>query len=176
MLIVKRGWQVSFIALLIVAQAELANSDARYPDLKNGNTIGQVVQGWGDPTEKIERELKGQVVWYYPNGAYVLFQDGKVIRWRSPFGGSTADAQPIPKATVATVPTLAIDSATRDLVRDIAREVPSNPDAPYTEPPPAPPVQAAPGGYDQQRVVPQPPPGLVPGNPVLPFGENEGDD
>jgi hypothetical protein len=171
-----RGWQMCLMAAMVAAQVEIARADGRFPDLKNGNTIGQVFQLWGDPKEKIERELKGQVVWYYPNGAYVLFQGGKVIRWRSPSSGSMAEAQPAPKATVATVPTLAVDSATRDLVRDIAREVPSSPDAPYTEPPPAPPVQAAPGGFDQQRVVPQPPPGLAPGNPILPFDEDVGEE
>lgn len=176
MINVNRGWQVSLLALVFMAQVEVARADGRYPDLKNGNTIGEVFQLWGEPKEKIARELKEQVVWYYPNGSYVLFQGGKVIRWRSPSGGSVVGAQPIPKATVAAAPTLPVDSATRDLVRDIAREIPSSPDQPYTEPPPAPPMQSAPGGFDQQQVVPQPPPGLAPGNPLLPFGEDEGEE
>jgi hypothetical protein len=175
MVIVNRGWRVGLMALVVVAQVAIARADGRFPDLRNGNTIGQVIQQWGDPKEKVERGLKGQVIWYYQNGAYVLFQSGKVIRWRSPSSGSVVETQPVPKATVATVPTIAVDSATRDLVRDIARELPSSPDAPYVEQPPAAPMPVAPGSFDQQRVVPQPAPGLAPGNPILPFGE-EGED
>jgi hypothetical protein len=180
MVFMSRGQQMCWIVvigLVVGGPIETCYGDGRYPELSNGNTIGQVVTLWGDPKEKIERELKGQVVWYYPHGAYVLFQRGKVIRWRSPSGGSMAAAQPTPKMTVAPVSTSAIDSATRDLVRDIAREIPSSPDAPYAEPPPPPPVQPAPGNFDpSQRALPQPPPGLAPGNPILPFEDDVGEE
>jgi hypothetical protein len=171
----------ALLGLAIGLSVGESTADGRYPDLQKGSTIGSVFAQWGEPTEKIERELKSQVVWYYPNGAYVLFQGGKVIRWRSPVGGSGQEvARPTPKITAPPISTLAIDSATRDLVRDIAREVPSSPDSPYTEPPPQPPapVQVAPGGgvETQQRGLPQPPPGLAPGNPILPFDEDVGEE
>lgn len=155
----------------------LSWADSRYPDLRNGSTYGQVFSQWGDPKEKVERALKGETVWYYPGGGFVVFRLGKVTQWRSPFGASSVADQPTSKETVLPIATESVDSSTRDLVRDIAREVPSGPDVPYSEPPPASQVQPLPQGSDGMlQPVPQPPPGIAPGNPVAPFGDDIGED
>jgi hypothetical protein len=155
----------------------LSWADSRYPDLRSGSTYGQVFSHWGDPKEKVERGLKGETVWYYPSGGFVVFRRGKVVQWRSPFGASSVAEQPTLTETVSAVATEPIDSLTRDLVRDIAREVPSGPDVPYSEPPP--PLQVQPSSQPADGMlqpVPQPPPGIAPGNPVVPFGDDIGED
>lgn len=105
--------------------------------LSTGASLGDVVGIWGEPTEKIEKDLKHEVVWYYPQGARVTFKNGKVSSWRPP--DSIVEAQAGKAATVVATPmSEQVAKETQDLVRDIAKEVPSAPDAPYVEPPQVP--------------------------------------
>ena len=139
----------SFLCLAIVGSA---SAESASEDLPKGATLPEVLKLWGHPTEKIERQVKHEVVWSYSHGAFVVFKDGRVINWKSARGrGPTSEVQPT--ATPATERPL---SEMGDLVRDIAKEVPGGPDVPYSEPPGA--------AVGQPVLVPnaipnQPPPG-----------------
>lgn len=134
--------------------------------LSSGATLGDVLGLWGEPTEKVEKAIKREVVWYYPQGARVVFKDGKVKSWR-PIDSIVEAQEAKEAAKAAAVPAgEEVASETRDLVRDIAKEVPSGPDVPYVEPPAAPagqppliPNQIPPGGRGA-------PAGVVPGGDV----------
>ena len=142
----------------------LAFADKAKAPLNLGIRTGEVVTEWGAPTEKIERALKNEVVWHYPGGAFVTFKGGKVIAYRLA-GGAVVDAKSQAAAvqaqqTIAAAPTATVAGATRDLVRDIARELPSNPDAPYTEPAP----DSSAGIRGPRNPPAPPPPAMVPGD------------
>jgi len=134
-------------ALPVVALAEGA-----FEDLSVGATLPEVMRVWGEPAEKINRDVKREVRWNYSQGAFVVFKDGKVIDWRSSRGRSPESlankAEATKAADTAKVPE---NSAMGDLVRDIAREVPGGPDVPYSEPPS--------GGLVPNQIPPQPPGG-----------------
>jgi hypothetical protein len=102
--------------------------------IPQGASIGEVIGLWGEPTEKIEKVLKHEVVWQYPQGAKVVFKNGKVAAWIPP--ASVVQAQAEKAAAVVSTPVSEqVARETQDLVRDIAKEVPSGPDVPYVEPP-----------------------------------------
>jgi hypothetical protein len=103
--------------------------------LPTGASIGEVYGIWGEPTEKVEKGLKHEVVWHYPQGARVTFKNGKVSSWRPPDSVVEARAEKAAAAVVATPMSEQVAKETQDLVRDIAKEIPSAPDAPYVEPP-----------------------------------------
>ena len=129
-----------------------ASAESGSEDLPKGATLPEVLKLWGHPVEKIERQVKHEVVWTYSQGAFVVFKDGRVINWKSVRGrGPTSETLPTP-TPVAERPL----SEMGDLVRDIAKEVPGGPDVPYSEPPNA--------NVGQPVLVPnaipnQPPPG-----------------
>lgn len=152
---------VGALLALATAVAQPALAEKTKPPLQLGASTGQVLTSWGEPTEKIERELKHEVVWNYPQGAFVTFKKGQVIAYQLA-GGQVVDAksqarQIAAQQTVAAAPTEVIAGTTRDLVRDIAKELPSSPDAPYTEPPPQP-------GRAAARNQPPQPPAMIPGD------------
>jgi hypothetical protein len=155
---------VIFCSFALAVALPEAFADKAKPPLTLGLRTGEVVTQWGTPTEKIERALKNELIWHYPGGAFVTFKDGKVIAYRLA-GGTVVDAKSQAAAvqaqqTIAAAPTATVAGATRDLVRDIARELPSSPDAPYTEPP-----QDASAGIRGPRNPPAPPPpAMVPGD------------
>ena len=128
-----------------------AYAESAYEDLTIGAVLPEVIQGWGQPLDKIERAVKREVLWSYPHGAYVLFKDGHVIDWRSLRGRGPRSE----KKAAATTPTTdkpAGDIA--DIVGDIAREVPAGADAPYVEPPQSRNAQIE---LAPNRIPPQPP-------------------
>jgi len=149
---------------LVASFAQPALAEKTKPPLQLGASTGQVLTAWGEPVERIERALKHEVVWSYPQGAFVTFKKGQVGSYQIA-GGQVVDAksqarQIAAQQTVAAAPTEAIAGATRDLVRDIAKELPSSPDAPYTEPP------SQPGRAAARNQPPQPPqpPAMIPGD------------
>jgi hypothetical protein len=144
-------------ALLLLAEGGFAVDLNR--KLNTGATIGEVLGTWGEPTEKVEKDLKHEVVWYYPQGAKVVFKNGKVSSWRPPASVLEAQAEKA-AAVVATPMSEQVAKETQDLVRDIAKEVPSAPDAPYVEPP-QPPAQP-PGLSNAPAPVRGAPPALAP--------------
>ena len=128
--------------------------------INKGATLGEVIGLWGEPTEKIEKEIKHEVVWYYPQGAKVVFKNGKVVSWQPPASVLEAQAEKAASAASATPVSAQVARETQDLVRDIAKEVPSGPDAPYVEPP-QPPAQP-PALSNQAAPVRGAPPAIAP--------------
>jgi hypothetical protein len=152
---------VGALLALAATVAQPALAEKTKPPLQLGASTGQVLTAWGEPVEKIERALKHEVVWNYPQGAFVTFKKGQVSAYQIA-GGQVVDAksqarQIAAQQTVAAAPTEVIAGATRDLVRDIAKELPSSPDAPYTEPPPQ-------AGRAPSRNQPPAPPAMIPGD------------
>lgn len=130
--------------------------------LKAGATLGEVLGAWGDPLEKVEKEVKQEVVWHYPDGAKVVFKQGKVTSWLAPASVREREAEVAAAKAAATPSEIELSGETRDLVRDIAREVPSGPDAPFSDAPSAGAgaVAAAPPARSQPVTIPnQIPPG-----------------
>jgi hypothetical protein len=151
---------IAFVASSLGALAERI----KLP-LQLGNRTGEVFTAWGAPTEKTERALKNEVVWHYDGGAFVTFKEGKVVAYRIA-GGETVDAKSeavavAAKQTIAAAPTAVVAGATRDLVRDIARELPSSPDAPYVD---SAPDSASSGRGTRNPPPPPPAPAMVPGD------------
>lgn len=135
------------------------------PPLQKGASIKSVIEAWGVPTEKEDHEIKRLEIWRYPRGAFVEIREGHVHAWaRSPEDEEVkaAPAVPIDSNPVADQ---SVNPDTRDLVREIAREVPSGPDVPMPDVPDVPAMNVAPS------FVPNPPvqahPGEVPGLEVI---------
>jgi hypothetical protein len=156
------------VGLAVFAQTDILWSESLTREIPPGSTIGQVLGLWGEPVEKVDKSVKGEVVWYYPDGGKVVFKQGRVSSWR-PTNAIIAQKKQfaIPQRQAASA-SAQLSQETRDLVRDIAKEVPSGPDVPMPDAPPAvahsqPPLipnQVPPGGRGA-------PPGLVPGEVML---------
>jgi hypothetical protein len=135
-----------------------------------GSSFGEVLGIWGEPVEKVEKSVKREVVWYYADGARVVFKDGRVRSSQPTKAILAMKAQEEAERAVLQTPAGAeLSGETRDLVRDIAKEVPSGPDGPASDSapaaanvgqPPMVPNQIPPGGRNA-------PPGVVPGEVVL---------
>jgi hypothetical protein len=133
-----------------------------------GASFGEVLGIWGEPIDKVEMSVKREVVWYYADGAKVVFKDGRV-RASQPTKAIMAlqAEEAAAKRALITPASAELSNETRDLVRDIAKEVPSGPDVPGSDSaaanisqPPLVPNQIPPGGRGA-------PPGVVPGEVVL---------
>lgn len=48
-----------------------------------GAPLREVLAAWGEPEERIVREVKHELVWNYKGGARVVFKDGRVLSYRS---------------------------------------------------------------------------------------------
>jgi hypothetical protein len=130
-----------------------------------GSSYAEVMGMWGEPVEKVEEGILKQTIWYYKDGAKVVFKNGRARSFR-PTNAIVAQQEALnetrPPAHSASTE---LASETRDLVRDIAKEVPSGPEVPYVEPPspgqpPIVPNQAPPSGRGAA-------PALVPADDVL---------
>jgi hypothetical protein len=104
--------------------------------LNPGVTLKDVLGSWGEPEEKIERAVKREVVWKYKQGAYVVFKEGKL---KASHVGDEEQARQNKKAAKMAVAVeskrkadAAVDS--KDVLRDIVKEIPSGADVPYSEP------------------------------------------
>lgn len=184
----------AFIPTLLELPGALVHAEPRSEDLKEGDTPGDVLRVWGEPVERVQKGLQGAVVWYYPRGTSVTFEQGRVREWHvegrrdvlpTPTGAAGTPGAVTP--TVAAVVTTKIKQETRDLLREIAKEVPSSPDSPSSSIdvviPPPPPIQQPPpppppAPIQQPELLPQvlgqPEPGLVPGQ-IQPLGAGGGD-
>jgi hypothetical protein len=137
------------VHVLVTASAALAADFSR--KIPAGASYAEVMNLWGEPVEKVEEGILKQTIWYYKDGAKVVFKEGRVRSFR-PTNAVIAQQALLeeamrPSATAASE----LAGETRDLVRDIAKEVPSGPDVPYVEPPsgaqpPIVPNQIPPGG------------------------------
>jgi hypothetical protein len=158
----------TIVGLAVLARADVTQSESLTREIPPGSTLGQVLGLWGEPTEKVDKSVKGEVIWYYPDGAKVVFRQGRVSSWRPTSALIAQKKQFLASQLPATPVTAQLSQETRDLVRDIAKEVPSGPDVPVPDAPPAAapnqplliPNQVPPGGRGA-------PPGLVPGEVML---------
>ena len=129
--------------------------------LTAGSSIGDVIGAWGEPAEKVTKGVKHEVVWYYPLGARVVFKDGRVRSWLPPKELRRAEQERAEQAAAASSVSAEVARETRDLVRDIAKEVPSGPDVPFVEQPKAPAEQGIPPVVQNQAL--QNGRGVIPG-------------
>jgi len=144
-------------ALLVFAPVKEGHADPFSRKIPVGASFGDVLGIWGEPVDKVEKGILHKVVWYYPDGAKVVFKDGRVQSFLPTKAVLAVQKQQANTAKVATSPVaVELSGEARDLVRDIAREVPSGPDisggpsGASAAPPPLIPNQAPPGG----RVAP----------------------
>lgn len=121
--------------------------------IPEGASFGDVLGIWGEPVEKVEKDILRQVVWYYPDGAKVVFKDGRVRSWQPTKAVRAIQEQQVGMAKAKAASTeVELSGEARDLLGDIAREVPSGPDIPSGRgasigaPPPLIPNQLPPGG------------------------------
>ena len=130
--------------------------------LTAGSSYGEVLSAWGDPLDKVEKDIKREVVWYYKDGAKVVFREGRLKSWR-PTSATVAAQKALEDQRQAAEPVATqLASETRDLVLDIAKEVPSGPDVPLPEIPSGNSVAISPN--QQARIVPG---GIAPAEDLL---------
>lgn len=143
----------------LISSVALAEAP-KYREVKQGSSLNDVLAAWGEPSERIQRSVKRELVWRYSNGANVVFKDGKVTSFKL---APNTEPERAKKRKAIVTPARGEQgdqSASRDVLRDIVREIPSGADAPYSEP-------AA--GADTSGLVPNPvppPPGR--GAPIAP--------
>lgn len=70
---------VFFVACFLLAKAPLL-AEILKSDLEVGLTPEKVIQLWGQPDRKEEREASRREIWDY-KGAKVVFKEGKVLSW-----------------------------------------------------------------------------------------------
>lgn len=157
----------------VICAGSLASAADFSKKIPAGSSFGEVLGIWGDPVDKVEKTVKREVVWYYPDDAKVVFKDGKVRSYQSTRAVRTVESQTqAAKAALAASADTQLSGETRDLVRDIAKEVPSGPDVPGGDsgsapvvvnpgqPPPLIPNQVPPGGRGAA-------PGIAPGEVMV---------
>lgn len=98
-----------------------------------GASLRDVLTAWGEPNERIVRGVKRELVWSYKGGARVVFKDGTVVALR----GAGDERKVVIKnvAAVESVKKVAVEAdESRDILRDIVREIPSGPDGGSSSP------------------------------------------
>lgn len=94
-----------------------------------GSSLREVLAAWGEPEERVVRGVKQELVWNYKGGARVVFKHGTVSSFRT--GDAEKKVLAKKAAEVDPVKKVAADSEeSRDILRDIVREIPSGPDGP----------------------------------------------
>jgi hypothetical protein len=152
---------LSMCALVLAAEATAGDLSKRVPA---GASFGDVITLWGEPVEKVDEGVLKQTIWYYKDGGKVVFKNGRVRSFR-PTNAIIAQQQSMMEAQAKAEPAASeVAGETRDLVRDIAKEVPSGPDVPYVEAPAA----QAPQVINANPVASRGgAPAIVPGDEVL---------
>jgi len=94
-----------------------------------GASLRDVLAAWGEPDERVVRAVKHELVWNYKGGARVVFKDGKVSHVRT--GEAEQQAQAKRAAAAEPIKKVVADSEeSRDILRDIVREIPSGSEGP----------------------------------------------
>lgn len=94
-----------------------------------GASLREVLAAWGEPEERVVRGVKQELVWNYKGGARVVFKHGKVLSFRT--GEAERQVQAKKAVEAEPVKKVSADSEeSRDILRDIVREIPSGPDGP----------------------------------------------
>jgi len=94
-----------------------------------GAPLREVLAAWGEPEERIVREVKHELVWNYKGGARVVFKDGRVSSYRSTEAIQQQHAKKAAEAEAAKK-TKVVSTESQDMLRDIVREIPSGADGP----------------------------------------------
>ncbi len=158
-----------FIALWSLFAAPNGWADLpRGQGVQKGAELRDVLAAWGEPAERIERSVKKELVWRYPKGAYVVFKEGRVASFKAA-EDSIEEVREKKRAAQAATPAAALGGAdtsaandSKDMLRDIVREIPSGADVPYSEPP---------AGASSGLVANPVPP--IPGNPGQPIAPGQ---
>lgn len=152
----------SILSLAIAAfllGSEVAFCEAKLPPLVKGMLYGEVVAAWGNPSEKLQQELRGKDIWYYTGGAEVVFNDGKVIDWKDPRReGIDAIGQILPIKPIAGIDNSKPSAALHEnpqVVEEILSEIMKEPSSADTSAPSTPP--GLPGGMPPNIVRPSDP-------------------
>lgn len=95
------GWLLAPLVALHLSDAAFAAPAHGEGGVAIGALPGEVHAVWGEPQERVEYEVKREVVWHYPTQS-VTFFEGRVVRY-GPYTLSDVD-QPAPQPSVAPVP------------------------------------------------------------------------
>jgi hypothetical protein len=122
------------IGLCVMTCANVASSEAqakRDERFSVGASLRDVLAAWGEPEERVVRGVKQELVWNYKGGARVIFKNGKVTSVRAGAAEQSVRAKKAPEPEP--VKKVSADSEeSKDILRDIVREIPSGPDGPST--------------------------------------------
>ena len=122
LLIGVEGMKVSLMMVLALF-AHISLSGTAFADqhreIPGGASMADVLNLWGQPEEKVVKEVRDEVVWYYPDEGQVVFYKGTVRKWRYPLKYRMLSAENTKKEN----PTPEIDEAGANLVRDMAEAV-----------------------------------------------------
>lgn len=132
--------KILFISLVIVMSSGVScvfAQNRHSAPLKRGATLREVLAAWGEPDERIERGVKRELVWRYKDGSMVVLKDGRVSVFSSPAIEKVEQAKRLEQAEVDKKPA-ADTSSSKDVLRDIVRELPSGPEGPSPGEPQAP--------------------------------------
>jgi len=138
------------LGMILVAALTLGALPARAgnepPPLEPGLSMAEVLDLWGAPLEKIEREASRRDEWRYAGGE-VLFHQGRVERWSVTAGVDAEEPKLLPLPEVAAAagsaetppPGTVTDGAVREILDEILAEggAPDAPSAPGVPQPPA---------------------------------------
>jgi len=127
------------IGVCVIACGTASSSEAqvkRDEKFGIGASLRDVLAAWGEPEERVVRGVKQELVWSYKGGARVVFKHGKVSSFRTGDAErqiqakKVAEAEPVKKVS-------AESEESRDILRDIVREIPSGPEGPSSPGAPA---------------------------------------
>ena len=136
----ERAGKVFFMTfvIMIASGAACVSAQNRHSSaLKRGATLREVLAAWGEPDERIEREVKHELVWRYKDGSMVVLKNGRVSVFSSPMIEKAEQARKLEQAEMDRKPA-ADSSESKDVLRDIVRELPSGPEGPSSGEPQAP--------------------------------------
>jgi hypothetical protein len=92
-----------------------------------GATLRDVLAAWGEPEERVVRSVKHELVWNYKGGARVVFKNGAVSSFRT--GETEHKVRTKKAASVEPAKQVSAEAEeSRDILRDIVREIPSGPE------------------------------------------------
>ncbi|MFN4896599.1 MAG: hypothetical protein ACK5HO_12495 [Pseudomonadota bacterium] len=120
----------AFLSAVVSLDVLAADFNKKIP---SGSSYAEVLSLWGDPVDKVEEGLLKKTIWYYKDGAKVVFKNGRVRSFRPTNAVIAQQVIQEESKAAAQVSASTISGETRDLVRDIAKEVPSGPDVPFSE-------------------------------------------
>jgi hypothetical protein len=109
----------SCLALFAMLFVNVVVSADQRREIPIGASMGDVLELWGAPDEKVVKEVKKEVVWYYPDKGSVVFRDGNVLKWSYPLKYREVLGDQNKSSTASPE----IDKEAENLVRDMAEAV-----------------------------------------------------